>query len=101
LEITVPQEPRTYASVLTETTIRFADDMESMAELSSRAFRVHFEALMFCTLNDFPMRVEKIHVPEFARSEDPGPAVAELVALGWWVDDGDYWLIGSRHGQTA
>ena len=67
----------------------FADDCWT---LSDEAFRLHVEGLTWSNRKLLDLLVPKVDVRRFAKHPD---ATAELVAVGWWTDDGDHYTI--RH----
>lgn len=60
--------------------------------LSDAAFRLHVEGLCWSNRKLLDCRIPKDDLRRFAKT--PG-AVAELLAVGWWSDDGDAYVI--RH----
>ena len=67
----------------------FADDCW---QLSDAAFRLHVEGLCWNGRKLLDLRIPKDDVHRFAKHPE---AVDELVAAGWWTDDGDHYVI--RH----
>ncbi len=70
----------------------FPDDCET---LSDRAFRLHVEGLVWSNRKLLNCEVPKEHLRRFATSPQ---AVDELLACGWWSEDGDVYVI--RHHAT-
>jgi len=64
--------------------------------LSDAAWRTHAEALLWSNRLLLDLVVPKRHLRRFALSDLADQAAAELVATGWWADDGDCWEIGLR-----
>lgn len=60
--------------------------------LSDAAFRLHTEALVWSGRKLLDCRIPKDDVRRFAKHPD---AAAELLAVGWWTDDGQVYVI--RH----
>jgi hypothetical protein len=75
----------------------FPDDA-AREELSDAAVRTHVEALCWSNRLLRDGRIPKRELHRFAFSEAASDAVAELVAAGWWADDGTAWLL--LHDQT-
>lgn len=69
----------------------FAD--ETM-DLSSDAFRLHVEALIWSNRKLADLLVPARMLPRLTALEDPGTAVDELIRTGWWqqIDEGTYWI---------
>jgi hypothetical protein len=67
----------------------FADDCWS---LSAEAFRLHTEGLVWSNRKLLDCRIPESDVRRFARHPQ---AIDELLAVGWWVADGDHYVI--RH----
>lgn len=67
----------------------FSDDCW---DLSSDAFRLHVEGLTWSNRKLLDLRIPKSDLRRFAKFPD---AVTELVAVGWWADSGDVYVI--RH----
>lgn len=68
----------------------FAD--ETMA-LSSDAFRLHVEALIWSNKRLADLIVPRRMLPRLSALDDPEAAAAELLAAGWWQDmDVGYWI---------
>lgn len=81
----------TYCKTGTE----FPDDAAAVS-LSDAAYRTHHEAITWVyRVEELTLRVPKHLVRRFAGSDEHETAVKDLVAGGWWDDDGDAWLI--RH----
>lgn len=70
----------------------FSDDCWSLPDA---AFRLHVEALVWSNRKLLDCRIPKADVRRFAK--DP-TAAEELVAVGWWTDDGEAYVI--RHHAT-
>lgn len=67
----------------------FADDCET---LSDAAFRLHVEGLCWNGRKLLDCRIPASDLRRFAKNPS---AVDELLATGWWSQDGDYFVI--RH----
>lgn len=67
----------------------FADDC---CTLSDAAFRLHVEGLTWSNRKLLDCRIPDAHLRRFATHPE---AVAELLATGWWTEDGDAYLV--RH----
>lgn len=73
----------------------FADDCEV---LSSDAFRLHVEGLIRSNRKLLDLRLEKSRIARWVWCpEAAASAVVELLAVGWWSDEGDHYLI-RHHG---
>jgi hypothetical protein len=72
----------------------FADDCETV-ELSADAFRLHVEALCWTMRRVSGGGLTARDVRRLSTSERTAAAVAELLAVGFWVAVGDGYLI--RH----
>lgn len=70
----------------------FADDCY---QLGNDAFRLHIEGLLWSNRKLLDLRLDKEALPRWATNPEAAP---ELVALGWWSDEGDHYLI--RHHAT-
>lgn len=70
----------------------FADDCDT---LSDAAFRLHVEGLIWSNRKLLDCRLPKHRLARFTTT--PG-AIGELLACGWWTDDGDAYVI--RHHAT-
>lgn len=76
-----------------KTGTEFSDDIAS-AGLSDAAYRTHHEALTWLyRIERDDMRVPKHLVRRFAGSDQHEIAVKDLVAAGFWTDDGDAWVV--------
>ncbi len=65
----------------------FTDDCD---QLSDNAFRLHVEGLCWSNRKLLDCLIPKEHLRRFATRPD---SVAELVATGWWSDEGDHYAI--------
>ena len=65
----------------------FSDDCW---ELSDAAFRLHTEGLIWSNRKLLDCRLDKKDMRRWAKRPD---AVGELLAVGWWIDDGDVYVI--------
>ncbi|GAA3172739.1 hypothetical protein GCM10010531_27830 [Blastococcus jejuensis] len=63
--------------------------------LSDAAFRLHTEALVWNNRKLLDLRIPKADLRRFAKTPEAAP---ELLAVGWWSDDGDAYVI--RHHGT-
>lgn len=63
--------------------------------LSDKAFRLHTEALVWNGRKLLDCRIPKDDLRRFAKHAD---AVAELLAVGWWTEDGAHYVI-RHHAQ--
>ena len=70
----------------------YADDCARVT-LSDAAFRTHTEGLIWTMRRETGGYIEAREVKRFAESPHAEMAVAELVALGWWVIDGQGYRI--------
>ena len=70
----------------------FSDDCWT---LSDAAFRLHVEALVWNGRKLLDLRLPKDDLRRFAKHPE---VVGELLAVGWWSDDGDAYVI--RHHGT-
>lgn len=67
------------------------------AELSDAAYRTHTEALQWSSFRLLDLRIPKRDLKRFAETRgDLAGAVAELIAMSWWTDEGDHYWIGMR-----
>jgi hypothetical protein len=65
-----------------------------MAGLSDAAARTHFDALLWLYEIESPgTRIPKRLIRTFAGSADCELAIRELVAAGFWDDDGDDYVV--------
>ncbi len=69
----------------------FSDDCWT---LSDAAFRLHTEGLVWNNRKLLDLRIPNDDLRRFAKTPE---AVDELVAVGWWTDDGDAYVI-RHHG---
>ena len=69
----------------------FSDDCWT---LSDAAFRLHTEGLVWSNRKLLNLRISKDDLRRFAKHPD---AVAELLAVGWWTEDGGVYVI-RHHG---
>ena len=65
----------------------FSDDCW---ELSDATFRLHTEGLVWSNRKLLDCRLPKRDIRRWAKQPD---AVGELLAIGWWIDDGDAYVI--------
>ena len=65
-------------------------------DLSDAAYRTHVDALCWSNERLLDLRIPRRDLRRFAETADPDAAVKELIAAGWWRDDGDGWFIGLR-----
>ena len=65
----------------------FSDDCW---RLSDEAFRLHTEGLIWSNRKLLDCRVDKNDMRRWAKHPD---AVGELLAVGWWIDQGDAYVI--------
>lgn len=63
---------------------------EDCFRLSSDAYRLHTEGLVYSTGKNLDGRLEKSRMLRWAYNIDAAP---ELVACGFWTDEGDYFQI--------
>ncbi len=70
----------------------FSDDCWA---LSDAAFRLHVEGLIWSNRKLLDLHLPKADVRRFAKDPD---AVAELLEVGWWSEDGDEYVI-RHHAQ--
>jgi hypothetical protein len=71
----------------------FADDCD---QLSSDAFRLHVEGLIRSNRKLLDLHLDKTQMPRWVWNVGLAEiAVKELLASGWWSDEGDHYLI--RH----
>ena len=69
----------------------FSDDCW---RLSDEAFRLHVEGLLWSNRKLLDLRIPKADLRMFAKHPD---AVPELLAVGWWADEGEDYFI-RHHG---
>ena len=69
----------------------FSDDCWT---LSDAAFRLHTEALVWSNRKLLDLYIPKDDLRRFAKRPEAAP---ELVAVGWWTDDGEHYVI-RHHG---
>lgn len=75
---------------------KFSDDFsDDCWTLSDRAFRLHVEGLVWNSRKLLDLRIPKDDLRRFAKHPD---VVDELLAVGWWSDDGDAYVI-RHHGD--
>lgn len=70
----------------------FTDDCWTLPD---QAYRLHTEGLVWSNRKLLDLRIPKDEVRRFAKHPE---AVAELVDGGWWIDEGDHYLI-VHHGR--
>ncbi|CQD21620.1 hypothetical protein BN970_05070 [Mycolicibacterium conceptionense] len=70
----------------------YGDDCD---ELSDAAFRLHTEGLIWSNRKLTDLRIDKAKMHRWATRPEAAP---ELVACGWWMDEGDHYLI-VHHGR--
>lgn len=70
----------------------FCDDCDT---LSDAAFRLHVEGIVWSNRKLLDCRIPIDHLRRFAKATE---AISELVATGWWQEDGDAYFI--RHHAT-
>jgi hypothetical protein len=64
------------------------------AGLSDAAVRTHAEAIIWLyRVEKFDMRIGKHLVRRFAGSDQYEVAIKDLVDAGFWLDDGDAWIV--------
>jgi hypothetical protein len=74
--------------------------LDEAAALSDAAWRLHVEALIISSTRLLDLEVPKRTLERQSETHgDLPPAIAELIAAGWWEDRGDTWYIGVRFGQ--
>lgn len=71
----------------------FVDDA---AELSDAAVRTYIDAVAWSNRRQLDLRVPKRDLRRFAFSPDADDAVKELLAVAWFIDDGDTWALAYR-----
>ncbi|MGH3482282.1 MAG: hypothetical protein ACRDPQ_03520 [Nocardioidaceae bacterium] len=72
------------------------------AGLSDAAVRTHAEAVTWIyRIERTDMRIKKHLVRRFAGSEGAEVAVKDLVAAGFWRDDGDAWVLEHHRDVVA
>ncbi|RZU32710.1 hypothetical protein [Blastococcus saxobsidens] len=75
---------------------KFSDDFsDDCWTLSDRAFRLHVEGLVWNGRKLLDLHIPKDELRRFAKHPD---AVDELLAVGWWSEDGDVYVI-RHHGD--
>lgn len=62
--------------------------------LSDAAFRLHTEGLVWSNRKLLDLRIPKDDLRRFAKCPEVAP---ELLAVGWWTDEGDHYVI-RHHG---
>jgi hypothetical protein len=73
---------------------KLSDDFgEDCWTLTDAAFRLHVEALMWSNAKLLDGRITKDDLRRFARDPDAANTVTELLACGFWIDDGDAFVI--------
>jgi uncharacterized protein YdaU (DUF1376 family) len=78
--------------------VEFPDECAE-AELSSDAFRTHVEAIIYIyRVESFDCAVRKSRLRRWAASALAEQAAAELVAKGFWRDDGPQWTVLHHRG---
>lgn len=77
---------------------------DEIAELSDGAVRTYIDALMWSNRRLLDLVVPKKDLRRFAFSSavdvtDPDgcDVIRELIAAGWWADQGDSWVVDLRH----
>ena len=65
-------------------------------DLSDAAYRTHVDSLCWSNERLLDLYIPKRDLRRFAETADPDTAVKELIAAGWWRDDGDTWYVGLR-----
>lgn len=71
----------------------FADET---SDLSSDAFRLHVEALIWSNKKLADLIVPKRKLPRLTAVDHPYDTAEELIVSGWWQDVGDSYYIGCR-----
>ncbi len=75
---------------------KFSDDFsDDCWTLSDAAFRLHVEGLVWNGRKLLDLRIPKDDLRRFAKHPEAAP---ELVAVGWWTDEGDVYVI-RHHGS--
>lgn len=76
---------------------KLSDDFtDDCSELSAEAFRLHVEGLVWSNRKLLDLRIDKARMARWVWNADAADiAVKELVATGWWSDEGDHYVI--RH----
>jgi hypothetical protein len=69
--------------------------LEDCFRLSTDAFRLHTEGLVYSTGKNLDGRLEKARMLRWAYNTD---AVTELVDTGFWTDEGDHYQIRAHMG---
>ena len=59
-------------------------DAAARAELSDAAFRVHVEGLCWAMRRENGGLLDRVDIRKACETEDPKPAIRELVGAGWW-----------------
>lgn len=72
---------------------------DEAGDLSDAAVRTHVEGLCWSNRRLLEGRIPKRDLRRFAFCADESAAVAELVHVGWWTDQGDGWQIVHDLGQ--
>lgn len=75
----------------------FTDFYLQTADLSDGAHRVHVDGLQWTRERLSDGRILKADLRRFGNAANPQAAVDELVACGFWVDEGEAWVI--KHHQ--
>lgn len=70
----------------------FADDADRLG-LTDAAVRTHVDALMWSNRRLLDLRIPKRDLARFAFSPDAEAAAKDLEAAGWWLDEGETWLL--------
>lgn len=74
---------------------KFSDDFsDDCWTLSDAAFRLHAEGLVWSNRKLLDLHIPKDDLRRFAKRPEAAP---ELVAVGWWTEDGDAYVI-RHHG---
>jgi hypothetical protein len=73
---------------------KLSDDFgEDCWTLSDAAFRLHVEALVWSNFKLLDGRITKDDLRRFAKNPDAADTVTELLDCGFWIDDGDAFVI--------
>lgn len=73
---------------------KLSDDYpDQTARLSDAAFRTHTEGLCWTMRRETGGHIMRRDLLRFAETDLPNEAVAELVSLGYWVEQSDGWRI--------
>ena len=76
------------------------DDECAAVDLSDAAYRTHMEAIGYVyKMKDHDCKVPKSSLRRFATSKNAEQAIAELVAVGFWVDRGPHYVV-AHHGDV-